>query len=229
MLFSNEEELINTRADQTKLDKKLELAEWYVKITGASWERALDDVGVNPKKILDDSIAKSSSSDARRHAARNLGLWPGYQRGKHMRLHTLRIICCPFTLIDRMNKELSNHGFYPGRMDGIITSDSRSARFPEKMNGTEYYLLMARDIKEAWVVKEAVDPPAFVCASRPRLEWIQNEEFYCEKALELDRLVANLTSARCVGQIQQALEANDKYLRDLTKVEKEIQLYKDSA
>ena len=100
-----------------------------MKISGASWERALDDVRVNPDKVLDDCLGLGTTPSARRFAAYNLGLSPGYKLKKEHRLYCLRIVCCPVNEVDRIQAELGIHDFAPGRMDELVTSDPVAAGF----------------------------------------------------------------------------------------------------
>ena len=182
------------------------------------WGRALDDAGINPEAI-NGCLPKKASSEASRHAARSIGLIPGYTRGKGMAVHTLRLICCPLTVLDQVTSDLSMNGFYPGRMDGLITSEECAVNFPQGITGTAYYLIVASTIKNAWDVLYAANPSPFVVASRERLRWVDNEEFYCAEAKILDNIVAKFTMARCADEVRQGLSKIDEYLADLANKE----------
>src|SRR3989338_8056195 len=110
----------------------------------------LENVGVNPTKVLDSCLPKSTSCDARRNAARSLSLLPGYERGKNMHLYVLRVVCCPINIIDTLAKKLEKNEFYSGRMDSLITCDPVAADFAPGKSGTEYTLVVARSVEEAW-------------------------------------------------------------------------------
>ncbi len=223
MDFDDDEDEEHQCHKSSELEDKLLFAEFYVKLTGVSWERALDELGIDIEKILTEKLAPGTSARARQNAAQNLGFIPPYERPRDTKLYVLRIVCAPSNLLERVQTELSEHSFPQGRMDELITSDSKAACFEPDWAGSEYHVICARDFSDAWDIKENIGPAPLVSTSRRIIDWLRQGDFYCAKTVELDNLIAKLVRARSIDEVCKGFSAIDSYLKVLNKEEKEFE------